>query len=117
MPLYPCVDSLGGEPGANEVGGIPNDGEPGANLGGGIPVDGLPPVVYERYPGAATAPLPPQPLTYRRRQPERTALYEIVRANLETFLEQPLLEGTEGYPRFIEREFRRYLGCGILSHG
>ena len=35
----------------------------------------LPAVVYEREPGAATAPLPPPVAgTYQRRQPELTAL-------------------------------------------
>ena len=47
------------------------------------PTAELPPIIYERYPGAAAAPLP---AGYRPRQPERTALHTIVREHLETFL-------------------------------
>ncbi|MBU1702022.1 MAG: transposase zinc-binding domain-containing protein [Candidatus Eisenbacteria bacterium] len=54
---------------------------------------------------------------YRRRQPETTVLYEIVREHLETFLAQGRGSDGEGYPHFVEREFRRYLDCGLLCHG
>jgi hypothetical protein len=42
-----------------------------------------------------------------------------VSEHLETFLEQARLqtEHGNGYPRFIEQTFRRYLECGILSRG
>lgn len=76
----------------------------------------LPAVVYERTPGAASRPLT---LPYRRREPEKTALYAVVRDNLETFLEEGRRvdpTGT-GYPKFIEKEFRRFLACGQLSRG
>ena len=77
---------------------------------------GLPPVVYEREPGAASRPLPK---SYRRREPEKTALYEVIRDHLESFLEEGRRRSPtgEGYPRFIEHEFRRYLSCGLLSGG
>ena len=75
---------------------------------------GVPSVDYERYPSAATAPLPRE---YKRREPEKTVLYAIVRDHLETFLARPTLRGGLGYPRFVEREFRRYLECGLLCHG
>ena len=74
----------------------------------------LPAISYERYPGAATAPFPG---TYRRREPEKSVLHTVVREHLETFLEQARYLNGEGYPRFIEREFRRYLDCGLLSRG
>jgi len=74
----------------------------------------LPAVRYERHPHAASAPLPHG---YRRREPEKSALHTIIREHLETFLAQARLLHGEGYPRFIEREFRRYLACGILCHG
>ena len=74
----------------------------------------LPAISYERHPGAATDPLPG---TYRRREPEKCVLHTVVREHLETFLEQARDFGGEGYPYFIEGEFRRYLGCGILSRG
>ena len=77
---------------------------------------GLPPVVYEREPGAASRPLP---RSYRRREPEKTVLHEVIRDHLESFLEDGRSSSPtgEGYPRFIEHEFRRYLSCGLLAGG
>ena len=57
------------------------------------------------------------PGTYHRRRPETTALHSIVREHLETFLEAGRSESENGYPRFVERELRRYLDCGLLCHG
>jgi hypothetical protein len=71
-------------------------------------------VQYERHPGAAAAPLGPG---YRRREPEKSVLHAIVRDHLETFLVEPLEHDRDGYPDFLEREFRRYLDCGILARG
>jgi len=68
-------------------------------------------VVCERDPGAATDPLP---RTYRRREPERSVLHSVVREHLETFLSQARAQGGEGYPYFIEGEFRRYLEGGCV---
>ena len=54
--------------------------------------------------------------TYKRRKPEESVLYQIVQAELETFLadasarERPV-------PRFVARELRAFLRCGILAHG
>lgn len=61
----------------------------------------------------------PGPRPYRQRRPEKTALYRIVAAHLETFLEQGRQRTDHGfgYPRFIENSFRRYLSCGIWSEG
>jgi len=56
---------------------------------------------------------------YPQRRPERSVLYQVVAEHLETFL-QEARDRTEhgfGYPRFIERTFRRYLACGIFAHG
>ncbi|MDY0002528.1 MAG: transposase zinc-binding domain-containing protein, partial [Polyangia bacterium] len=74
------------------------------------------PVAYERYPGAASARRAGAAIYYRRR-PERTALYEAVRSNLETFLATAHDSGGHGYPRFVEHEFRRFLDCGIPAQG
>ncbi len=74
----------------------------------------LPALAYQRHPDAATAPLPHG---YRRREPEKTVLHAVVREHLETFLAQARGLHGEGYPRFIEREFRRYVDCGLLCHG
>jgi hypothetical protein len=61
--------------------------------------------------------VPPVGGTYRRHEPEKTVLYGVVREHLETFLDQARDPEGGGYPRFIERAFRRYLECGLLAHG
>lgn len=43
-------------------------------------------------------------------------LYGTVQAELETFLAQALAR-ERPVPRFVEREFRGFLRCGILAHG
>jgi hypothetical protein len=48
----------------------------------GMPPRYQPVEIWARRPGAATAPLG----GYRRREPERTLLHEVVRARLEPFL-------------------------------
>ena len=62
-------------------------------------------------PAAGHAPVVP---AYERHRPEETVLYGVVQAELETFLararDRPL-------PRFVERELRGFLACGILAHG
>jgi hypothetical protein len=78
------------------------------------PGDIAPKVVYERYLGAASAPLPP---AYRPRNPQGTALYRVVQQHLETFLAEPLAQGAPPYPRHVEREFRRLLTCNVPAHG
>jgi hypothetical protein len=77
-----------------------------------------PPIFYERYPGAASKPLPKQ-FQYRRREPEKTVLYEIVRRHLETFLAQGYLQTEDGvgYPSFVEKTFRAFLLCGLTQAG
>jgi transposase-like zinc-binding protein len=58
------------------------------------------------------------PGVYRRQRPETTALYEVVRDNLET------LYGTIGdgaiavrIPKHARRELEAYLDCGLLCRG
>ena len=53
---------------------------------------------------------------YRRRQPEGTVLYEAVRENLATLLAEASEVG-RGLPRYVERDFAKYLDCGVLAHG
>jgi hypothetical protein len=56
--------------------------------------------------------------TYVRRQPEGTVLHQVVRGHLETFLAEARLRGGgEGLPRFVERELREFLTCGVLAEG
>ena len=54
--------------------------------------------------------------TYRRRQPERTPLYAAVRENLVTLVAEADTVG-RGLPRYVVRDFSRYLDCGQLANG
>ena len=57
------------------------------------------------------------PAVYHRRQPDRTLLYRVVQDHLATWLALHD-DGCGGHaPALTEREFRRYLECGILAHG
>jgi hypothetical protein len=49
--------------------------------------------------------------TYRRREPERSVLYQTLLEHAETFLVQATV------PAFVGRTFRRYLDCGVLARG
>jgi hypothetical protein len=56
---------------------------------------------------------------YRRRRPEHSILYRTVQQHLEPWLAH-CREGDDGdgpVPEYVEREFRRYLDCGILACG
>ena len=59
------------------------------------------------------------PTPYRRRRPERTLLYRTVQTHFETWLALTRDGAVDGdpVPAHVEREFRRYLDCGILAHG
>ncbi|HNB69409.1 MAG TPA: hypothetical protein PL144_15565, partial [Accumulibacter sp.] len=65
-----------------------------------------------------TACAPARTAVYRRRRPERTGLYRSVQTHLATWLERSC-DSRQGVsnPAHVEREFRRYLACGILVHG
>ena len=49
------------------------------------------------------------------RRVETSTLHRTVRAHLATFLARA--EDRGGVPRFVERELRRFLECGIPAHG
>jgi hypothetical protein len=53
---------------------------------------------------------------YDRRRPEESVLYGVVQAELETFLARAQAR-ERPVPRFVERELRGFLRCGILAHG
>jgi len=56
--------------------------------------------------------------TYIRRRPEQTVLHQVVGEHLETFLAETRLRGGgEGLPRFVERELREFLTCGVMARG
>ena len=71
------------------------------------------------YTSAARA-RPHRPLVgYARRTPETTALYRTVQSHVPAMLAQARAQTAHGFglPRFLQREFERRLGCGILGHG
>ncbi len=72
---------------------------------------------YLRHPGALNKPL--APWVYQRRKPEETVLYDVVSRNLSACLSaaQERSENGFGYPRFVEREFKKFLDCGQLRQG
>lgn len=61
-------------------------------------------------PVAASGPTP-----CRRRRPERTLLYRTVQTHFETWLalRGGEFDNADPVPGHVEREFRRYLACGI----
>ena len=58
----------------------------------------------------------PDALEYQRRTPESSVLYRVVQQNLETFLASAQEHGRV-VPRFVERELRAFLDCGLLCRG
>lgn len=59
------------------------------------------------------------PRRYERRAPETSPLYRVVKDHLVVLLEHARIhsEHGAGYPRFVEREFERFLDCGLLCRG
>ena len=53
---------------------------------------------------------------YRRREPEKEPLYQILSGHLETFLQQAQTSEHQ-LPLHVEKEMRAYLECGILAYG
>ena len=56
---------------------------------------------------------------YVRRAPETTVLYNMVRdhaAACFAHVREHSAHGV-GYPRFVEREFEKFLACGLLERG
>jgi len=66
---------------------------------------------------AAVKRIAPQAQCYQRRRPEKTLWYRTVQTHFETWLTLSAGQGDESPPTYIERAFRRYLGCGILANG
>jgi hypothetical protein len=56
---------------------------------------------------------------YVPRVAEKTVLYRAVQENVLTFLEAARARDPlgEGLPKFIERSFFKFLGCGIRQKG
>ena len=53
---------------------------------------------------------------YRRRQPEKEPLYQVLAEHLETFIERTRSSDRQ-LPAHVEKELRAYLECGILQKG
>ena len=53
---------------------------------------------------------------YERHEPEKTLLHQVVREELESFLARAREVGSP-VARFVEREIRAYLDCGVLANG
>ena len=63
-------------------------------------------------------PTPQAPAGYERRRPEQTVLFQLLNEHLEDFLAHTdeVTEGN-GLPRFVKRELRDFLTCGVLERG
>jgi hypothetical protein len=69
---------------------------------------------------AAACAKPATGYTYARREPERTALYQVLQQHLLTFeQEQEWTDKSDGrtLPSFVTEELHDFLGCGILARG
>jgi hypothetical protein len=53
---------------------------------------------------------------YKRRQPEKSLLYQVVQDNIGAFIRARAREGKE-LPRYVVKEFEEYLRCGRLENG
>jgi hypothetical protein len=56
-------------------------------------------------------------MSYERRRPEETTLYQVVQEQFETLLAQVEAKTATGLPEFVKDEFEAYLECRILAHG
>ena len=55
-------------------------------------------------------------VSYRRRRPEETLLYRVVKNHYETFVAHLEQEG-ESLPGYVESAFEAFLDCGMLPKG
>jgi hypothetical protein len=56
--------------------------------------------------------------TYKRHEPEKTLLYRVLAEHLETWLAERKADfARTHFPKFVERELRAFMRCGILEHG
>ena len=67
---------------------------------------------------AAACARPATGYTYARREPEKTALFQVLQQHLLTF-EQEWTNKSDGrtLPSFVTDELHDFLGCGILARG
>ena len=56
------------------------------------------------------------PKKYERREPEKTALYQVVQHEMESFIAEH--EAADRYlPEFVTKQLEAFMKCGILCHG
>jgi hypothetical protein len=55
-------------------------------------------------------------IQYKRRQPEKSLLFQVVQDNIGPFIRARAREGKD-LPRYVIKEFEEYLRCGRLEHG
>ena len=60
--------------------------------------------------------LPNKSSSYRRRQPERTPLYQAINQHLSGLAQRLHHEG-KTLPNFVHRTFASYINCGQLKNG
>ena len=67
---------------------------------------------------AAACARPATGYTYARREPEKTALFQVLQQHLLTF-EQEWTDKSDGrtLPSFVTEELHDFLGCGVLARG
>ncbi len=59
-----------------------------------------------------------RPRRYRARRPQNTPLYHVVQHHFESWLAlKSASDPWEVVPAFVERDFRKYLDCGIFARG
>ena len=65
-----------------------------------------------------TAKCHPENFVYKRHEPEKTLLYQVVAREWDTwFAERQADTSRTPLPAYVEREVEAFLKCGILAHG
>ena len=54
---------------------------------------------------------------YKPREPRSTLLHQVVREHLDAFLSYTTENYAKPLPKYVEREFRKYLPCGDPRQG
>ena len=52
-------------------------------------------------------------VVYRPRKPEKTVLFDTIKKHYNTWCKN----SKESVPKYVDKEFQSYLGCGILAKG
>jgi len=64
------------------------------------------------------APSAPKPFTYRRHEPEKTLLYQVLAREWETWrAERQAEDASSPLPAYVISEVEAFFRCGILDHG